>query len=531
MAQPSRFALGLTLLILTPMTVHASWRFFWLERVCGMHSKRIRSLSLFLAGALCLLAPGGSAYANCEAAILHGITNSFEQCGPNAVAFAWFHGRAVQRTVASFANGAAAGPGGHDSGILQTLTDNMMTEGPGGAANGSYEGNTDFYNIGYDGCLTYPTEGPCKCVNCVPGAINYGVFDYAIGGVDPAAPNVGRVAMVSVDFNQGYASWLLDNAGAPAVDGNACNLDGDANSGNPNPINCTAIPMPIITQFGPAVGGQNITLSIGSTAAIPILDDCLIAEDKATNCPRNLAPGRVVMYKHAACMASAAAGERRVWTYPPQPAAGTLNVAPNWIMYSVEDENLNGFLDAGEDGGNGGTVNNALDPYFIAGTDATSTMIRVPYVPGAIDCIFLALGIGVDNNHFSVNPPTNTIFGEMVILPVVSVNPTPIRAGNGTPVADLVTTITASKSQGKAAVSWETGIEMATVGFNVIGTKKHGGETKLNASLIAAKEGTTGRGAAYSIVFDAGQLKGSSLIFVEIVKTDGSKERFGPASF
>ena len=119
----------------------------------------------------------------------------------------------------------------------------------------------------------------------------------------------------------------------------------------------------------------------------------------------------------------------------------------------------------------------------------------------------------------------------MVLSPEVSVNPTPVFAGNATPVADLITTIHASKRQGKGTVDWETGIELTTAGFNVIGVGKNGMERKLNGSLIAAKEGTTGRGASYSATFDAGQLKGSSSVFVEIVKLDGSRERFGPADF
>jgi len=407
----------------------------------------------------------------------------------------------------------------------------MMAEGPLGGAAGNWTGNTDFINLGYDGCIKNTTDGACKCsvlTDCTPGAVDYGVLDYAIGGVDPTNPNIGRVAMVSVDFNEAYQAWLLDNAGAPVVDGNACL--GDGNSGNPNLLVCTPIPIPAITGSSPAAGGANINLTLGP-APIPFPDDCLIAEDKATNCPRNLAPGRVVMYRHGTCPGALTPGERRTFTYPPQPSTGTLNIAPNFTIYSVEDGNLNGVLDAGEDGTNGGAVNSALDPFFIAGTLQATTTIRIPAVAGASDCIFLATGIGVDNNHFSVDPPTNTIFGEMVILPVVSVNPTPIRSGTGTPVADIVTTISTSKSQGKATVNWETGIESTTSGFNVIGTKKNGGETKLNGSIIVAKEGTTGKGATYSVTFDAGQLKGSSSVYVEIVKTDGSKERFGPASF
>lgn len=499
-----------------------------------MRLKWIRSLSLLLVGALCLVVPAGSAYANCEGPVLHGITNSFEQCGPNAVAFAWFHGRAVQRTIQNATAGALAGPAGHDSGILQTLAESMMSEGPQGAINGSYAGNTDFNNPGYDGCVRNVNEGACKCATLCPvGAIDFGVLDYAIGGIDPANPNVGRVAMVSVDFNEAYQGWLLDNAGAPNVDGNICNISGNGNSGNPNPVNCTAIPIPTITGSSPVAGGANITLGLGSIAAIPIVDDCVIAEDANINCPRNLAPGKVVVYRHGPCPgALQPTVERRAWIYPPQPAAGNLTVVGNWTIYSAEDGNLNGVLDAGEDGTNGGTTNGVLDPNFVPGTGAGSTTVRIPAVAGAADCVFLGVGVGVDNNHFSVDPPTNSVFGEMVLLPVVSANPTPIRAGTGTPVTDIVTTVKTDKSQGKGTVSWETGIEMTTAGFNVIGTKKGGGgEIKLNSSLIAAKEGTTGKGASYSVTFDGGQLKGSSAVYVEVVKTDGSKERFGPASF
>ena len=172
-----------------------------------------------------------------------------------------------------------------------------------------------------------------------------------------------------------------------------------------------------------------------------------------------------------------------------------------------------------------------MDPFIVAGVNAAVTTVKVPAVVGASDCIYFGIAIGLDNNHKFIDPPANTIPGQMVLSPLVSVNPNPVRSGSGTPVADLVTTISASKSQGKGTVNWDTGIEMTTAGFNVIGAKKGGNEVKLNGSLIAAKEGTTGKGASYTVTFDAGQLKGSTLVYVEIVKTDGSKERFGPASF
>ncbi|MCI0658067.1 MAG: hypothetical protein L0170_13530 [Acidobacteria bacterium] len=490
-----------------------------------------RIFATLAAGVLCLLFSVWTASASCGQIVtpFHGLGgSSFEQCGPNAVGFGWFHGRAVQRIIGAFdlAN-AGNQASGHDSGFLQTLADPLFQEGPnGGAANGSYLADADFYNIGWDGCITNIPENSSGC----NGPSNLGVLNFVITGVEPEAPNVARMAVLSVDFNQFFQTHILDNAGAPVVDGDPCG--GDALSFLPNPVICTPIPSPVITGASTVTGGADIQLQIGSVAGIPIMDDCLIAEDKAINCPRNLYVGRVLMYKHGACTPGTASGfDRRVWVYPSPPASGTLPVAPNWRVYSEEDGDLNGVLDPGEDGSHGGMVNGALDPFIIPGTDLSNISVFVPAVTGASDCIFFALAIGLDNNHLPVDPPGNTILGEMVISPEVSVDPSPILASSATPVADVVTTIHASKRQGKSTVDWETGIELSTVGFNVIGTKNNGDEVKLNSSLIAAKEGTTGRGARYSATFDAGQLKGSSAVFVEIVKTDGSKERFGPASF
>lgn len=484
-------------------------------------------LGTLVVGVVCLSAAVGRDFASCPDFItgFHGLTSSFEQCGPSAVAFSWFHGRAVQRIIASESNlGTQAS--GHDSGPNQTLAEAMFIDGPnGGAANGSYLGSPTFYNPGWDGCIANIPESPAACT----GGPNLGVLDFVVAGVDPAAPNIARMAVLSVDWNEVLTGHLLDNAGAPVVDGNPCG--DDAFSGIPIPVNCTPIPVPAITGMSSTIAGANIQLQIGSTAGIPILDDCLIAEDKAVNCPRNLYVGRVLMFKHGACTPGTASGfDRRVWVYPAPPASGTLNVLPNWLVFSNEDGNLNGVLDAGEDGTHGGALNGVLDPFIIPGLDPANTSAFVPAVPGSTDCIYLALAIGLDDNHLAINPPANTLLGEMVISPEVSINPLPVHPSSIS-VGDLITSIRASKRQGKGTVDWETGIELTTAGFNVIGTKKNGAEVKLNESLIAAKEGTTGRGGSYSATFDAGQLKGSSSVFVEIVKIDGSRERFGPADF
>lgn len=497
-----------------------------------MHVKWTKSVFPVLVGIACLVAPAGISYANCPSApVLHGLSSSFEACGPNAAAFFWGHGRAVQRVIASIATGATATAAGHDSGRLQTLADSIMIDGPLGSASGSYFGSTDGANTGSDGCFLNAALVDTGDTGC-GGAVDFGVLDYVIAGIDPSInPNEARMAAVSVDFNQFFQQHVLDHAGAPAVDGDNC--AGDAFSGFPGPVNCMPIPIPQITSSSPAPGGATINLGIGDTSAIPILDDCEIAESRAVNCPRNLYAGRVLMFKHGTCTSAGAAGlDRRAYVMPAsEPPAGTAVVDANWMQFSVEDANLNGALDGGEDGTNGGQVNGRLDPFIIAGTAPASTAVTVPAVSGATDCIFLGLAIGLDNNQKFVNPPTNTIVGEMVVSPAVSVNPNPIRAGSATPVSDLVIELRASKTGGKGQVDWTTGIELETSGFNVIGTRKNGGEVKLNGALIAAKEGTTGKGASYTATFDAGQLKGSSAVYIEVVKNNGSKERFGPASF
>lgn len=500
---------------------------------------RTKAVLILLAGAALLALPGPNLYASCAAGgpISHNLTSTtwFSNCGPSPVAFVWGQKTSSQRIIG--ANQTNAGTvAGHDSGNRQTLDEAMFLQTLDTGGNpipGAYQGQTDFGNPSWDGCGQVAVEAASIC----PGVTDWPPINYALAGSDPATPNIARLAVLSVDWNEFFGAWVLDNAGAPAVDGDPC--VGDAFSFKDTPVQCMDIPIPAITGTGAcSAAGCNISIGspdIGSRIAQSVLDDCLVAEDKALNCPRNLYQGRILVFKHGACTPSAAAGNRRTWVYPASPATGTLTVAPDFTIFSLEDTNLNGILDANENDGAAtppnDNANGKLDPFIIPGTAAANTSIFVPAVPGATDCIFFGMGYQFDPGGGCVNPPTCNIFGESVVSPMVSVNTNPVRAGSGTPVTDVVTTIRADKSQGKGTVTWETGIEMTTSGFNVIGTKKGGQETKLNGTLIAAKEGTTGKGASYSVTFDGGQLKGSTTVYVEIVKTDGSKERFGPASF
>ncbi|HEV8374989.1 MAG TPA: hypothetical protein VGR38_02010 [Candidatus Polarisedimenticolia bacterium] len=495
-----------------------------------MNRPRIAQIILVLLMISGTSASIGPVLASCGSApVFHGFTSSFEQCGPNAVAFAWFHGRAVQRVIACE---CAANQGntaaGHDSGGNQNAVEGMYVDGPnGGAANGSYLGNTDFANGGYDGCILNipeaPTPSGCR------GGPDFGVLDYVIAGVDPSAPNLARMAVLSVDYNEFLAAWILDNAGAPAVDGDPCG--DDALSTLPQAVNCTPIPAPAITGISTDATGANVALAFGDVSGIPILDDCAIAETRATNCPRNLYAGRVLMFKLGACIpGTEGTFDRRVYVYPPSPPAGTLAVHANWLTFSLEDQNYNGILDVGEDGSHGGVVNGFLDPFIIAGTAPATTVVRMSRLSGSTACLYLGMTIGLDANRVSIDPPTDTLFGEMVLAPVVSVNPTPLNFFV-IAAADTITSVTASRARGEATVEWTTGAEISTAGFNLFGSKRHGGEVQLNAALIPAKEGTNGRGASYSLTVDASRLRGAGEVLVELVRTDGSRVRSSPASF
>jgi hypothetical protein len=490
--------------------------------------KRSRSLPWLPVLLLTLAIPAGNAEAVCAGStpIVHGLTSSFEQCGQSAAAFAWFHGRAVQRTFgAPTSNITGNTVSGHDSGRNQTIGDSMMIDGPNGAASGSYFGSTDFGNFGFDGCILNIPENSLGCV----GGQDYGVLDYVIGGVDPSSPDVARMAVVSVDFNEFFQAYILDNAGAPAVDGDPCGSD--AFSFNPSPVTCAPIPPPAIVATAPVDFGIDVTLGIGDVSGIPMLDDCAIAETRATNCPRNLYAGRVLVYKRGTCAAGEVATfDRRTYLYPPAYPFVPTMVDANWRMFSPEDQDYDEVLDPGEDGSNGGTVNGQLDRVILPGTSPLNTVVRVSRIDDGFECLYFGLAIGLDANALSINPPTNTIFGEMVLSPVVSVNPNAISLAPAPPESDLITSLSATRSGGRVTVQWSTTNERMTQGFDVIGSKKSGKEFRLNSSLIPAQEGTTGQGANYTMTFDADLLKGGSQISVDLVLLDSSRKRFGPVA-
>src|SRR5438093_13642808 len=111
------------------------WGNFYFERGFIMQVKCMKRMWPLLAVIFCFLVSTGSASANCTngAVIAHGLTSSFEQCGPNAVVFAWFHGRGVQRNVgAEDTNNTGQQASGDDTGRRQIITDGGGDNGPNG---------------------------------------------------------------------------------------------------------------------------------------------------------------------------------------------------------------------------------------------------------------------------------------------------------------------------------------------------------------------------------------------------------------
>lgn len=480
-----------------------------------MALKWTRFLALISAAALVSLVPSGPAFASCaSSAGVTSLDGFFTNCGDDAAAFSWLHQRAVQRIMSAGSQVTSNSTPGVDTGALQTVADGgaIITPGPDPQ---SYSVTNDIGNFGMDGCSLIPVEG---ALSTCTGAAQFFPIDFAIAGSNPAALHQAVFAAATVDFNEIFQAWFVSNAGGPTADGDFC--AGDALSFGP-PVSCMPIPVPHITGSTSTPTGADINLQIDDVSALvgqAMVDDCLTAEDRTTNCPRGFYAGRQLFFKRVACTTGTQPPlpDTRTFVYPAYTAAFQ-TIAPNWIPYSAADLNLNGIQDGGE---------GPLTPTIFGGTAATSTTIPVQANIGANDCILLAMGIRMDAS------PNATGCGgpcEPVVSPRVSVNRIPIRAGTATPVTDQVYDLRAAKAQGQTAISWSTTGEFMTAGFNLYGGKK-GSEVKINDSQIAPKEGTSGNGASYMITVGAGQLKGATSVIVEVVKTNGTSERFGPAS-
>jgi len=482
-----------------------------------MQVRRIKVIGVALAMVAAGLIGTTPSFANCAAGdVFQGFAGgAFANCGTNPQTFGWQHQRAVQRIVC--ANCTTNGIAGVDSGGQSGLADAIISDD----GTGRYTANYSWGNFGPDGCILIASEPTVSA--CTGTATTPGVNNFVIAGQDTTFPNLARAAVLSVDLNEPFQFWVLDQAGAASVDGDPC--VGDASSFIVGDVECGVIPYPAIALSAGAPGGSTLTFHVDPLAdTFPILTDCEVAHDKATNClgpaddKRNLLVGRQLLFRRDSCTATPA--DRRSYNIPPSPTSGTLNATRVWTPYAPQDLNLNGVQDGAEV---------AFVPVTFAGRDELSDTLPdskdvfVPFQSGASDCVYFAIALQLDVNVIAP--------GERVLSPLVSINPIPVSADQATPVSDRVVNLVASKSAGKASVSWDTTAEFATSGFNLIGTKKNGGSVQLNSTLIAAKKGTTGEGASYTVSLSSGSLKGSTAVYVEVVKTNGAKERFGPASF
>jgi hypothetical protein len=75
---------------------------------------------------------------------------------------------------------------------------------------------------------------------------------------------------------------------------------------------------------------------------------------------------------------------------------------------------------------------------------------------------------------------------------------------------------------------WQTDIEHAITGFNVLQIDSTGHVTKLNSALIRCSECTSDRGASYAVMLT--KVKNGQGLYVEQVAIGGATRRFGPAT-
>jgi hypothetical protein len=98
-------------------------------------------------------------------------------------------------------------------------------------------------------------------------------------------------------------------------------------------------------------------------------------------------------------------------------------------------------------------------------------------------------------------------------------------APGGPIVTSALVSLTAPPRR-KAVVTWNTTHEDALLGFNIVSVNDGGHERRLNATLIACLECTTGAGAAYR--YEMSSPKPDHDLYIEILFIDGHTERVGP---
>ena len=445
----------------------------------------------------------------------------FSGCGDVRIHFFyWEHHRAVQRVWGN--NVSTTGPAGNDSGALNSVADSVLVpydrSGRDGAPTpGAYRlvmNSWDWHNVGSDGCIVNKPEPDPSCLH--GGTASLPVLNFVVAGSDAGNRLVAKAAVLSVDGNERNQFWILDQAGAPSIDGKPCGKD--AFSFAPGPVSCGPVPVPGVAS-PPRCDATGCTLNVAvEGASVPFLDDCAVANSRKLNCPRNLLAGRGLFVKRAPCDATSPGKVESFDTRSFIMDSGMGLIARNFVPYAPQDGNLNGIRDGGE------------APHVrlvIEGNGERTIPVRIPRIAGATDCAYLGVGLILDP------APDRSACGgacEQVVTPLLSVNAIPFSLGTALPVPDRVVNLVARKSGGKVEISWDTTSEVSLSGFNVLGSGKKGAAIRLNPGLIAARKPPAGEGAHYSVAFEAGDLKGMTTIHLEVVRKGRASERFGPAS-
>ena len=89
-------------------------------------------------------------------------------------------------------------------------------------------------------------------------------------------------------------------------------------------------------------------------------------------------------------------------------------------------------------------------------------------------------------------------------------------------------TFTSALGKGSGTVTWLTPVEVDLVGFNVVIIDAKGVRTQQNVALIRCEECITGNGHSYSFIIP--KHKSGHSIFIEMLRSNGTVQVFGPAA-
>jgi uncharacterized membrane protein YsdA (DUF1294 family) len=95
-------------------------------------------------------------------------------------------------------------------------------------------------------------------------------------------------------------------------------------------------------------------------------------------------------------------------------------------------------------------------------------------------------------------------------------------------VTDILLDTHSPSGRGSGLLSWRTTAERDLVGFNVVSYDSQGRRTVLTPSLIPCQVCTGGLGASYGAILV--KHKSGKDLFVEMVRTNGVIQTFGPAT-